>query len=182
MRHSPTSTALSSTPPILDSLSFNLFAPLCERVPFYAVYEAAWVTSAMTNIFNTHLCTHRETPSSRATWVDTEWLGNEAHSLGVSDLTGAEMKREGGEKQEVKRKKKIRARRKRESLFFKKNPFICHLCSSCQALECCRDTGEQRGGRNWERKCLSADGSPWWLLGPRCQLSLCHSMHLTAKW
>lgn len=37
------------------------------------------------------------------------------------------------------------------------------------------------GGSSRERKCLSADGSPWLLLGPGCQLLFCHSMRLTGK-
>lgn len=100
---------------------------------------------------------HMQTPNLLFDmWVDTEWLGNEAHSLWVSDLTGK------GGCQENKRGRESRNNsndRKRLSLVFHhSSAFICHLLwAPCQQLECCVDTGESRGKEQRQKmfKC-------WW--------------------
>lgn len=117
-----------------------------------------------------------------------EWI-NEAHSFRVSDLTRGDDKKGAGGWGVVKTRREGRHSKMEEGFFpfFPPSiislPFICHLlCVACQRLESRVDTGDRRVGSSRQREeCLSADGSPWLLLGPRCQLLFCHSVYLTGK-
>lgn len=114
----------------------------------------------MTNIFtfshvHTYTCRY---PLLFDMWVDTEWLGNEAHSLWVNDLTG----KGGGclEKTRGERKAGILAKTEDGflSFFHHSSLFICHLlCAPCQQLKCCMDTGES-GGKEQREKMFKC----WW--------------------
>lgn len=144
--------------PTIASSSFNLFRlslSATSSVVSLSVF-AEWLQEWQIYLLflsSTRMLMHTNSPPSLATWADTEWLVNEACSVGVGDLTEAGMRRMAREGVCIEKTKREREagiiaiwRKDYSPPFHDSSPFICHLlCVPCQQLECCMDTGEQKG-------------------------------------
>lgn len=131
--------------------------------------------------------THRAppTPLPLSDGIHSDWVMRLTHSGSVTSqgLRWGE-ERKGGWGRENKRGRESKNNSKMEEgfLFKKKNSLLLFVIFSVLLVSMSAAwTQGREGGSSRERKCLSADGSPWLLLGLRCQLLFCHSMHLTGK-